>query len=122
MRLSPSASGTEQFLSCPKCGFEQTGNAECIRCGVIFAKYKPHTDASPRSRDKSAVTEAATVPKPTLLSRAFRLLPWLSLVFTIMTLVLLLKQVPPPVIQMDPAAADRVAKKMATLQLAMQAQ
>jgi hypothetical protein len=25
--------------SCPKCGFQQQGNTECMKCGIVFAKY-----------------------------------------------------------------------------------
>ena len=28
-------------MKCPKCEFEQAESAECIRCGLIFAKYRP---------------------------------------------------------------------------------
>ena len=27
--------------TCPKCRFEQDGGEECLRCGIIFRKYKP---------------------------------------------------------------------------------
>lgn len=27
-------------MKCPKCGFEQEEAAECIRCGIVFAKFK----------------------------------------------------------------------------------
>jgi hypothetical protein len=47
-------------------------------------------------------------------------LPWISLAATTIVLFLILKQGPPLAIQTDPEAADRVAAKMAQLQLAMQ--
>ena len=28
-------------ITCPKCGFEQAEGEECLRCGIIFRKYKP---------------------------------------------------------------------------------
>ena len=28
-------------ISCPKCHFSQEGGEECLRCGIIFRKYKP---------------------------------------------------------------------------------
>ncbi|MFO0705967.1 MAG: hypothetical protein U0412_03850 [Nitrospira sp.] len=121
MRLQPSSSTTTPILTCPNCGVEQNSDIECVRCGIIFAKCKPRGSASDRP---SGSAPAATTPhasKPSLLSRAFRLLPWLSLALTVMTLFLLLKQAPPLVIQTDPTAADRVADKMAHLQMAMQA-
>ena len=31
-------------LSCPKCQADQPDGAiECVKCGIIFAKYRPHT-------------------------------------------------------------------------------
>ena len=37
-------------MKCPKCGYEQTGNAECIECGVIISKY----DATQNKRREQA--------------------------------------------------------------------
>jgi hypothetical protein len=42
-------------LSCPKCGFEQPGDIECPRCGILFAKYFEH-------QRKVAERAASTVP------------------------------------------------------------
>jgi hypothetical protein len=58
---------------------------------------------------------------PGLLSRVFRVLPWVSLILSLGILLLILRQAPPLPIQTDPQAADRVAEKMAQLQLAVQA-
>lgn len=41
-------------MNCPKCGFEQPeGDIECIRCGIIFAKFKayPQVEGSSRVSD-----------------------------------------------------------------------
>ncbi|HEY2382872.1 MAG TPA: hypothetical protein VGK48_16980 [Terriglobia bacterium] len=33
-------------MQCPKCHFEnEDGAVECHRCGIVFAKYHPHTEA-----------------------------------------------------------------------------
>ncbi|HJS67755.1 MAG TPA: hypothetical protein VJ760_10560 [Nitrospiraceae bacterium] len=50
----------------------------------------------------------------------FRILPWISLTLSIGILLLILRQAPPLPIQTDPDAANRVAEKMAQLQLAVQ--
>jgi hypothetical protein len=112
----PRASGTS--ISCPKCGVEQESEVECLRCGIIFAKYKPplatEENASPPSRATAHPDERS------LISRTVRLLPWMSLAATVTVLFLILKQGPPLPIKTDPEAADRVADKMAQLQLAIQ--
>jgi hypothetical protein len=37
-------------MICPKCGFEQPDNPECMRCGIIVSRYKgPIVGAEPRS-------------------------------------------------------------------------
>lgn len=51
----------------------------------------------------------------------FRILPWISLILSVGVLLLILRQTPPLSIQTDPQAADRVAEKMAQLQMAVQA-
>lgn len=28
-------------MRCPKCGFEQNTSDSCVRCGIVYAKYKP---------------------------------------------------------------------------------
>jgi hypothetical protein len=48
------------------------------------------------------------------------MLPWISSAATAMVLFLILRQGPPLAIHTDPQAAERVADKMAQLQLAIQ--
>ncbi len=55
-----------------------------------------------------------------LLSRVFLMFPWISLTLSVGVLLLILQQTLPLSIQTDPQAADRVAVKMAQLQMAMQ--
>lgn len=105
------------MVSCPKCGFEQEGEVECVRCGIIFAKFKP--PAHIREEVPSRCT-ASCPAEPGLVSRIVRVLPWISLALTVSVLLLILKQAPPLAVQTDPQAAERVAEKMARLQLAMQ--
>ncbi|MGH7182227.1 MAG: hypothetical protein ACREJN_09655, partial [Nitrospiraceae bacterium] len=58
---------------------------------------------------------------PGLLYRVFRSLQWISLTLSVGVLFLILRQSPPLTIQTDPQAADRVAEKMAQLEMAVQA-
>ena len=105
-------------LSCPKCGFEQDSEVECLRCGIIFAKYKPPIGM----QENASLSNSATVHRdePSLISRIVRMLPWISLAITVTVLFLILKQAPPLIIKTDPEAAERVAAKMAQLQLAIE--
>lgn len=119
MRLQSSSSPSEAALTCPKCGFEQAGGPECLRCGIVFSKFKPSFQAI----EEPPITGTQTtiqLSTPGLLSRAFRMLPWISLTLSIGILLLILRQAPPLPIQTDSQAADRVAEKMAQLQMAVQ--
>jgi hypothetical protein len=32
---------TQELIVCPKCGFQQHENSECMKCGIVFAKFDP---------------------------------------------------------------------------------
>ena len=115
--LSASAGG-ETTLACPKCGFEQERTAECARCGIIFAKYKPPIEMTENVAPSGGATTKAAQASVT--SGLVRMLSWSSLAVTATVLFLILKQGPPLTVRTDPEAAARVADKMAQLQLAMQ--
>ena len=120
MRLQSSALQSGAALTCPKCGFEQEDGPECLRCGIIFSKFKPPVQVVEDA--PATVVDTESQPEiPGLLSRVFRILPWISLILSIGVLLLILRQTPPLSIQIDPQAADRVAHKMAQLQMAVQA-
>lgn len=117
---------------CPKCGFAQDGGTECLRCGIIFAKYKPPPPPPLKLRDPAPevspepdpVEEAPPEPAPASpgpVKRVLRVVPWVALAGAIGVLVLILRQAPPIEIKTDPQAAERVATKMAQLQMAMEA-
>jgi hypothetical protein len=120
MRLQSSSLRSRAALTCPKCGFEQEDGLECLRCGIIFSKFKTPAQAVKEAQATVADTESQSAT-PGLLSRVLRILPRISLTLSIGMLLLIFRQTPPLSIQTDPQAADRVAEKMAQLQMAVQA-
>ena len=120
MQLQSSPLQSRAALTCPKCGFEQGDGPECLRCGIIFSKFKQPAPAVEEATSTIVDTESQPAA-PGLLSRVFRILPWISLILSICVMLLILRQAPPLSIQTDPQAADRVAEKMAQLQMAVQA-
>ena len=120
MQLQSSPLQSRAALTCPKCGFEQGDGPECLRCGIIFSKFKQPAPAVEEATATVVDTESQPAA-PGLLSRVFRILPWISLILSIGVMLLILRQAPPLSIQTDPQAADRVAEKMAQLQMAVQA-
>jgi len=119
MRLQSSSSPSRTAIPCPKCGFEQEGGPECLRCRIVFSKFKPPVPAV----EEPSITGTETTTQPAtkgFLSRIFRVLPWVSLTLTVGILLLILRQAPPLPIQTDPHAADRVAEKMAQMHMAVQ--
>jgi hypothetical protein len=119
MRLQSSSSPSGTGLTCPKCGFEQAEGLECRRCGIVFSKFKPPVEAIETPSITSTESTTQSSP-PGLVSRVFRVLPWISLTLSVGILLLILRQAPPLPIQTDPQASDRVAQKMAHLQMAIQ--
>ena len=119
MKIVQSEPATESLLTCPKCGWEQPQADECLRCGIVFAKYKPQDDHG--NEPALPVRSPKSTPARSGLGWRFvRLLPLVLLAITITILFLILKQAPPLTIQTDSEAAERVTEKMARLQLAME--
>jgi hypothetical protein len=50
-------------MICPKCGFEQPDNPECMRCGIIVSRYKgPIAGTGPRSTPPAFAAPAPPAP------------------------------------------------------------
>jgi len=105
--------------TCPKCGVDQQGEVECLRCGIVFAKYKIPALPVQASQETSDPIEIVS-PQCNRIGRLFRVVPWISLAMTLGTVLAILRQAPALPIQSDPQAADRVAEKMALLQQSIQ--
>jgi hypothetical protein len=43
---------SKNMIKCPKCGFEQEENIECIHCGIIFSKFKQKEEVLFEKPDK----------------------------------------------------------------------
>ena len=111
-------------VTCPKCGFTQDFGTECVRCGIIMARYKPPPVSPPQP------TLPADSPSPQPSSRGFfqefirefgRALRWVMPVVAIVVLLAILRQAPPPQIKTNPQAAQRLEAKFQELQAAASA-
>ena len=80
-------------VACPKCGFEQESDVECVGCGIIFAKYKPPVEIPEDvAHSENAKAEAAELA---VSSRFVHMLSWLSLAMTATVLFLILNKALP---------------------------
>jgi hypothetical protein len=96
---------------CPKCGFHrEPGWLECAGCGLIFDRYRPGTrPGSPGDRHQAE-------KRPSLMRRAYRVLRWVAFAGTVVTLVLILRNSPPPVVETSPDAGLRAETKIVEFQ------
>ena len=74
-------------MFCPKCGLEQPeGTSECVRCGIIFAKWGSRPSMEVRPAQAQAVVPVPTsawtepVPPAELEPRGFPILPAVALI------------------------------------------
>jgi hypothetical protein len=47
---------TQEVVVCPKCGFQQHESSECMKCGIIFAKFDPDRRLSSLNDSDSAIS------------------------------------------------------------------
>jgi hypothetical protein len=90
-------------MICPKCGSHQEEGIECLRCGVVFARFRK-VDSSPIVHEKKR--------KASLLYRFYRIFRWFCLAGLILALFLILRDTPPPMVDLAPNASDKADAKM----------
>lgn len=59
---------TQAAVLCPKCGFQQRESFECIKCGIVFAKFDParHLPSFNDASDNTvSLSEAARIEEST---------------------------------------------------------
>lgn len=113
---------------CPKCQFRQQEASECLRCGLIFDRYRPDEErpaqgapsGQNRVRPPVSAMPAWTQPKVSPLRRTFRILRWTSLGMAALALGLIFLGSPAPVVETDPEAGRRVQEKLRETQAALQ--
>lgn len=111
-------------FECPKCHFVQPeGGKDCVRCGVVFARYKvpPESTAPPPMRQPEMTKEQAAIERlkaitpppagPSLFSQLFRLARWTIVLGCLVALFMMFRQAPPPTVAVDPEGAQKVSDK-----------
>lgn len=104
------------MATCPKCGFEQTSGRECLRCGVIFDRYRPSEEPPPAPEPLEETEEKSG---PSAFIRFYRVFRWVVLAGAALVLFLILYQSPPPNIDADPQAPQRLESKLQRLDRAL---
>lgn len=98
---------------CPKCGFlQEAGRPECMGCGLIFDRYR--AGFRPGSPEDRHVARKRTGPW----RQAYRVLRWLALAAALVTIALILRNSPPPAIEISPSDDLRAEAKIAAFQSA----
>jgi hypothetical protein len=59
-------------MQCPKCNYEQpVGKAECLCCGIIFAKYKSQPAYAQAPAPQAYASETLTMPRPSAAPQSY---------------------------------------------------
>ena len=85
---------------------------ECVRCGVIFARYRARVEATP----KDAPEVEPERPRPGLFRRIYRIGRWVSLAGSVVVIGLVLRSTTPPSIELSAQATERARLKVGEFQ------
>ena len=99
---------------CPKCGFERDTGEECRRCGILFARYF----SNPESQPPEEAFETSP-PAGGTFRRFYRVFRWVALAGSVIVVILILRQAPPPQVDRDPDASLHLQSKMRELARSM---
>jgi len=105
--------------ACPKCGFQQDGGEECLRCGIVFGRYRAASRAS-QSSARMDTDNAPARPAVGKLRRFFRICHWATMALLLLVLVLILCPSKPPEIPVTPDAVQSAETKVREFQAAVQ--
>jgi hypothetical protein len=104
---------------CPKCGYQQDGGEECLRCGIVFSRYHG-TPVIPGHASPPRLSDPPAQPTAGPFRRTYRVLRWVVLAGLILVLFLILRPSSPPDIKVAPEAAERAQAKVEEFQAAAQ--
>ena len=126
LKPSETQGGPPPTMTCPKCGFEQPESTDCVKCGIVIARYKPSQTAQPAapaytppppemSKSQAAIERMkAIAPPPSgpgLFSTVFRIAKWGVVLGCLLALFMMFRPAPPPTIAVDPESLQRVGEK-----------
>jgi len=113
------------MLTCPNCGYQQSGGDKCQKCSSLFAYYAQNqtprelSDESAiaaRERGSTAGSAGLVVPWRTI----YRIARDASLALGVLTLLMIFHKAAPPQVTVDPQAAARAVEKISRAQAAAQ--
>ena len=87
---------------------------ECGRCGIIFARYSSDLESQPPEEASETSPAAGGTFR-----RFYRVFRWVGLVGSVIVVILILRQAPPPQVDRDPNAGLRLQSKILELARSM---
>ena len=99
------------MIDCPKCGFHQKQGDECLRCGIVFARYHSAFDKFPAPM-RPDLKDVTLQPKTHIFRSIYRIFRWASLAVSILVLVLILVPTAAPPVSYTPEQVQQAEAKV----------